>query len=111
MPRKTVKVAYFNLLLPCEKNGKALEKARKSPDKISYHSSSLHPLTEKQDEDEDTCQKVSLLEGLGQGLVMNSSLTIISDSKIFTAHVSHHCSSLSSKTGHQDRNWLKSRGQ
>lgn len=66
MPRKTMKVAYFNLL-PCEKNGKALEKARKSPKKISYHSGSLHPLTEKQawlkNEDEDTCQKVSLAWG------------------------------------------------
>lgn len=33
MPRKTVKVAYFNLL-PCEMNGKALGKAKKSTNKL-----------------------------------------------------------------------------
>lgn len=51
------------------------------------------------------------LQGLEQGFIINSRLIFISTSKIFTAYISHHCTSLSFKMGHQDRNWLKCVGQ
>lgn len=87
--------------------------------KHCYHSSplSLCPLSEKQawlkDEDEDTCQKVSLACGSykvwAQRWIMNSSLIFTSASKILIVGVSYLCSGLSSKR--RSFIWLKSGGQ